>query len=136
MAAEKSFFENPDLGLLMLRLLVGVIMIAHGVPKLMAGPEQWEWLGSQMAHLGINFAPVFWGGLAALAETLGGALLIIGFYMRPAAFFLFGTMFIATLYHIQSGDGFNKVSHPLALSALFLALMFIGPGKHILKKSS
>lgn len=125
----KNFVHKPDIGLFVLRVFIGGMMIAHGVPKIMGGPDQWEWLGKQMALLGITFFPVFWGFLAALTETLGGLLLLIGFYTRVAAFFLFGVMLVATLYHLESGHGFAKTSHAAELGIVFLALIFLGSGK-------
>ena len=110
-------------------------MIAHGLPKIMGGTEKWEWLGEQMSLLGITFFPVAWGFLAALTETLGGLLLIIGFYTRAAAFFLLGVMFVATVFHLKSGHDFSQTAHSLALGSVFLALIFLGSGKYGIDRS-
>ena len=125
----QKLFKKPKLGLLLLRVLLGAIMVAHGFPKLKGGSDAWESLGSQLAPLGITFFPVAWGFLAALAEFMGGLLLIFGIYIRVAACALLGVMAVATWYHINAGDKFYEVSHPLALGCVFLALMFIGSGK-------
>ncbi|MEM9407677.1 MAG: DoxX family protein, partial [Acidobacteriota bacterium] len=73
---SKSPQNSTDLALLVLRLGFGVSMFAfHGWGKISGGPELWERLGGVMALFGISFAPVFWGLLAALAESVGSALI-------------------------------------------------------------
>ncbi|MEO6167163.1 MAG: DoxX family protein, partial [Chitinophagales bacterium] len=62
----------PDLGLLIIRVGIGLLMMKHGWPKLTGGIEKWEKLGGNMDVIGIAFLPVFWGLCAALAETAGG----------------------------------------------------------------
>lgn len=119
-------------GLLLLRLGLGVVFLFHGVPKLAAGPEQWTQLGGAMAVFGITFAPVFWGLMAALAEALGGALLILGLLVRPAAFFLLVTMIVATTMLAGGDNGFSRVAHPLSLAIVFLALLVTGGGRYAL----
>lgn len=49
------------LGLLFLRLAIGVSFFFHGFPKLMGGMALWSELGSAMGVLGITFAPALWG---------------------------------------------------------------------------
>ena len=106
------------------------MFMIHGFPKLFGGPEKWAMLGGAMKVFGVNFAPAFWGFLAAMSEFGGGALLVLGFLTRPACFFLFNTMIVATSIHISKGDGFARYSHALEAGMLFLSLLFIGPGKY------
>ncbi|ERP31948.1 DoxX family protein [Chitinivibrio alkaliphilus] len=125
---NKRYVEE---GLLLMRVLLGLAMIAHGVPKLAGGVEQWAGLGSMgMGSVGIHFAPAFWGFLAALAEVGGGFFLVVGKYVRPAAFFLFLTMGFAALFHLTEGHGFKGAAHALELTAVFLALTLIGEPKN------
>src|SRR5687768_1181925 len=89
-----------ETGILLLRIGIGVMFILHGYPKLLGGPEKWESLGNNMGNLGINFAPAFWGFLAAFAEAIGGLLVVLGLFFRPACFLLFITMVVAATKHI------------------------------------
>jgi len=127
-----SFFKNPDLGLLVLRLGMGVMFMVHGVPKLTGGPPKWIKLGKAMENLGIDLFPGFWGLMAALAETFGGALMAVGLFFRPALFFLTFTMVVATLAHLGKGDSVKKASHAIEAGVVFLGILFIGPGKYSL----
>ena len=78
--------RHADLGLLVIRLGVGLsLLLFHGWGKITGGPERWERTGREMANLGIRFYPVFWGLMAALAESLGAVLLMLGLFFRPSA---------------------------------------------------
>ena len=62
-----------NIGILFIRIGIGLMFILHGWPKFTGGPEKWAGLGAYgMGTLGINFLPVFWGFMAAAAEFLGG----------------------------------------------------------------
>jgi putative oxidoreductase len=123
-----------EAGLLILRIGIGASFMAHGIPKLMGGPDKWAGVGKAMSNIGITFYPEAWGLMAALSETLGGLLLIIGLLFRPACLVLLFTMFIAGLMHLKAGDPFTKWSHALEAGILFFALLFIGPGKYSIDK--
>ena len=118
-----------DQGLLILRIGIGAMFMAHGLPKLMGGPELWEKLGGALGALGIHFAPTLMGFLAAISEFGGGLLLILGLLTRPACFFLLNTMLVGLIMHIRKGDPFNVYSHAAEAAILFFSLLLIGPGK-------
>jgi putative oxidoreductase len=121
-----------DEGLLILRVGIGIMFVFHGYPKLIAGPETWAMIGGSMKVLGIGFAQTAWGFMAALSECAGGILLAVGFFTRPACFFLLSTMIVATMMHIGKGDSFLKYSHAMESGILFFSLILIGPGKYSL----
>lgn len=120
-----------DSGLLLLRIGIGsMFLLYHGLPKLLAGPPRWEEVGGAMAAVGITFSPAFWGLMAALAESLGAALLALGLFTRYALFFLLITMIVAAASRV--GGGVPAAAHPIEMGIVFLSLMFIGPGKYSL----
>jgi len=121
--------KYQDEGLLFLRVGIGVMFMCHGFPKLTAGPELWTKLGGALSYMGIYFAPTFMGLVAAISEFGGGLLLVLGLFTRPACFFLFCTMVVATTMHVKSGDPFVKYSHAFEAAILFFSLLLIGPGK-------
>ncbi len=116
-------------GLTIIRIGLGIIFMIHGVPKLLGGPEKWLWLGTQMKHIGIYFAPTFWGFLAACAESIGGFFLVAGLATRLAAFSIGCVMAVATLMHYHQGDSFSTFSHPLSLLIVMIGLMIAGSAK-------
>lgn len=122
----------PDWGLLLLRVGIGVMFFFHGLPKLTGGADTWNFLGSQMQHLGISFGFTFWGFLAAISETVGGIFIALGLLTRVAASGLFFTMLIATLMHLNNGDGIMGSSHSIEAGIVFLSLLVSGAGKYSL----
>jgi len=129
-----SAYRDP--GLLLMRAGLGAMMIAHGWPKMVGGPRTWEQLGGAMAHLGVTFAPVMWGFLAASAETVGGALMVLGLLFRPATAMLFFTMVVAGVMRFRlSGGEFLDWAWPAEMAVVFLGLFIIGPGRFSLDRS-
>jgi putative oxidoreductase len=93
----------------------------------------WKGIGASMANIHITFSPTFWGFMAAFAEFVGGACLVLGFLFRPALAMMIFTMFIAALFHYKNGDGFSGYSHALECGIIFFGLFVAGPGKYALK---
>ena len=124
-----------DLGLLVLRLGLGFnLLILHGWPKLTGGTQLWSAIGGDMQHFGIRFAPVFWGFMAALAESAGSILLILGVLFRPAAAILAINMLVAVSHHLHlaagaPNSGWNGASFAASLLAVYLGLLLTGPGR-------
>lgn len=104
----------------------------HGWPKLAGGAKQWAKLGKATATLGIDFAPTFFGFMAAVSEFFGGLLLALGLLFRPAAALMAATMVVAASLHLDRGDGLGGASHAIESSILFCALLLIGPGAYAL----
>jgi len=134
MLALNSLSNYKNSGLLLLRIGLGIMMIIHGYPKIIAGPEAWASIGGSMSYIGINFLPTFWGFMAAFSETVGGLFFLIGFLYRPACILLAFTMFIAGYMHLAQDHGLSQASHALELMFVFLGLISIGPGKYSIDK--
>lgn len=97
-----------------LRAVVGIVMIHNGIDKLSNIESFAE---AYVAYIGLPF-PVFFSYIAAFTELIGAPLLIIGLFVRPAAFGLFATMCVAMYHHILVAG----LSIPyLELSAIYAA---------------
>ena len=127
-----SLSKHADLGLLLIRLITGCMFLYYGTPMLFGGAEKWAQVGSAMSSIGISFWPAFWGFFAGLSEFLGGICLILGLFYRLACMFLVFTMFVAVSMHLKKGDGLFGAGHAIEDSALFLGMIFVGPGKYSL----
>ncbi|HKK26482.1 MAG TPA: DoxX family protein [Gemmatimonadota bacterium] len=121
---------NPGLGLAILRVVVGVVYITHGIPKLLGGvPGTAEALG----HLGIPLPGLF-AWVVTLLETFGGLSLVAGFLVGPVAFLFMIEMIVGILLvHAPNGwyvvgGGSAGAEYNTVLIAALLALMLAGPG--------
>lgn len=127
----KKFLFNANAGymnagLLLLRLALGISVIwFHGFSKI-SNPDNWTNIGSNLSVIGINFAPKFWGFMAAFAEFFGSVFLILGLFSRLSCLLLAFTMFIAFYSNYAEG---NINAYPLDLMIVFLCLLIIGPGR-------
>jgi putative oxidoreductase len=121
-----------DIGLLLLRLTVGLIFAAHGTQKLFGwfGGPGLDATGQFFAMIG--FPPGQRHALmAGLAETGGGLLLALGLFTPLAAALLFSVMFVAAVtVHIQKGFFAQNggYEYTFALGVAALAVAFTGPG--------
>lgn len=114
-----------NLAYLALRIFVGIAMFTHGYGKITGGPEMWEQLGGVMGGIGIPGPAVFWGFMAAFAESIGALLLVIGLFTPVASFLIAVTMFVA-VFVAHAGDSFSD--RELGLFFLFTAILFLFKG--------
>ncbi|MEO8666173.1 MAG: DoxX family protein [Ignavibacteria bacterium] len=130
----KNFLNNhKDLGILVLRLGIGIpFILVYGLFKVESGPDMWTQIGSAMGNLGITFFPTFWGVMAAMSEFIGGILLVLGLFVRPAALFMSITMSVAAIQHFSIQDQWYNVVTPLEMLSVFIAIIFLSAGKYSL----
>ena len=122
--------QGADLGLLVMRLVIGgLFAVEHGWDKVQGGTAGWVKLGKAVKYIGIDDYYQVFGGIAAWTEFAGGILLVLGLFLRPAAFLLACTMGVATAMHLGSGDGLRGAAHALELGATCLGLMLLGAGR-------
>ena len=113
-------------GLLVLRIAMGVIFIAHGYPKLahLRG-------GAQMQSFFVEHGlPGYFVYVAGVIETFGGGLLLLGLFTRAAALLLAIEMCVA-IWKVHSGHGYLAVhdyEFPLTLATACFALATVGAG--------
>jgi putative oxidoreductase len=126
---SKKFFYSEDqiaLGLLIVRIGVGIAFMVHGYPKLFMGGALGLSKGLAAAGIPGGVAAAY---LAALAEFVGGMTLIAGLLFRPTTVVLGFTMFVALIFHLRRGDSFIAYSHAIESGILFMALTIAGPGR-------
>jgi putative oxidoreductase len=125
-----------DLGILVLRLALGIMFTAHGLQMafgLFGGPGVKGF--SQMLS-GLGFAPaIFWSYIASYTVLVGGILVIIGVQTRGAAILLL--IFILTAgIKVHLGKGFflsnGGYEYTFIIAAICVALILLGPGKFII----
>lgn len=120
-----------DVGLLLLRLALAAVFIAHGGQKMFGwwGGKGLEATVTGMAEGGI---PVFLGYLASFTEFFGGVAVLIGLLTRVASLGLAIVMAVA-MFKAHFANGFflsdKGYEYTLVLGLLALGVMLLGPGR-------
>ncbi len=122
-----KFFDSlRPIGLLLLRIALGVIFLSHGYPKLahLRG-------GAQMQSFFVEHGlPGYFLYVSGVLETFGGVLLLLGLFTRAAAVLL-GLEMCVAIWKVHSGHGYLAVhdyEFPLTLATACFALATIGAG--------
>ena len=128
-----------DVAALILRLAGGAIFLPHGWSKVAGEGGAVAFAADMAANYNI---PALLGHLAAWSEVVGGILLIAGLLTRLDALLLSGTMFVAAfivqlpeaLYEvppdaIKAFVLLRGIELPLAMFAISVAVLFLGPGR-------
>ena len=121
--AGKIYTEWAPRLLSLLRIIVGFLLIPHGLQKLFGFPVSPE--AHQVPLMSLL-------GLAGVLELFGGALILIGLFTRPVAFVLSGFMAVA-YFMAHAPKGFLPILNHGELAVvycfLFLYLAAAGGGE-------
>ncbi len=123
-----------DLGKLILRLTVGILILLHGVAKLKSGVDG---IAGMVQGAGL---PGWLAYGAYIGEVLAPLLVILGLYARIGAaiiavnmLFAIGLAHMKDLYVLNQGGGWA-----IELQAMFLftslAIALIGPGRYAVNR--
>ena len=125
-----------DVGILVLRVVVGLYLLGHGGQKLFG------WLGGpgltgtegMMRQLGFRPANL-WALGAALAETVGGLLLALGL-LSPLGSLAIASAMLVAIVTVHLGKGWFSMTGgpelPLTNLAVAAAVAFAGAGRYSL----
>lgn len=121
-----------DTGLLIIRLVVGLLFVGHGAQKLFGwfggyGPKG---TGGWMESIGIR-PGVMMAVAAGLMELLGGALFALGL-ATPIASVLIALTMLGAIFKVHLPNGLwstaNGMEYPLVLLAVVIGLALTGAG--------
>jgi putative oxidoreductase len=120
----KSLNALQPLGLLVLRVSLGIIFFSHGYPKLAHS-------GAGMQGFFVQHGlPGYFVYIAGVLEVFGGVLLVLGLFTRGAALLLAIEMVVA-IWKVHGAGGIYVVhdyEFPLAMLAGSFALATVGAG--------
>lgn len=116
---------TTDTALLVARIGIAVLMLSHGIPKMMmlfsGAPVQFPPVMGLSAELSL--------GLAVFAEVFCSILILAGFATRLASVPLIVTMLVA-VFIIHAADPFGKQEPALQYLLVYIVLLFAGSGKY------
>lgn len=128
--------KNNDLGLLVLRISLGLLMLLHGIAKLMYGVD---FIKGMLAGMGL---PSFIAYGVIVGEVLAPIALLVGFRARIAAA-VYAVNCVVAILMAHSGDLFSLNQFGgwgVELLGLYLfgavAIFFTGAGKLAVSSSN
>lgn len=129
---------NVNKGLLLVRLVIGLLFVGHGSQKLFGwfgGPGMQAWIDS-LAKNGLEPA-AFWAYMEASAELASGLCLALGMLTPLVAAILIGDMLVA-IFEVHATKGLwsqnGGFEYNLVLIAILASIGFMGPGLYSLDR--
>lgn len=127
-----SKYHHSDLGLLILRLGLAYVFIAHSYQKLSSPQMTAKFFG----HLGLPFPLEFMYFICGV-EMLGGILMLLGLWVELAGLFLAADM-LGVILIVRSGPMAHGIlaGHDFEFTLLLaaLAIALIGAGNYALQR--
>ncbi len=128
-----KILHSPDVGLLIIRVGVGVVGVYHGAQKLFGAwggpgiPAFAEMLGKMNVPM-----PVVSAWAAGLGEFAGGILVALGFLPRIGALWFALTMLVAWghAHHFSFDHNSGGSDYPFFIMVVCLGIIFAGPGQY------
>lgn len=131
---QTNFFDGQSFGILLIRVIVGLSLAAHGYNKFFGGgkiPGTARWFDS----MGMKPNGRIHALLAASTELGAGVLFAVGFFTPLAAAGFVGLMVVAG-WTVHKENGFFIVKsgyeYNLVLAAVAVGIAMAGPGKYSL----
>jgi putative oxidoreductase len=115
------------------RIAIGGCFVVHGLGKLgLVGSGNMQGFVEFLKSAGVPYAPIQ-ARVAMLSELLGGTLLALGLFARPACVMLIGTMIVAGRVG-HKGAGYLITNDPpgaeytINLAVICGVFLLLGPG--------
>ncbi|NBI27495.1 DoxX family protein [Chengkuizengella marina] len=124
------------IGLLIIRLVVGLLFIGHGSQKLFGffGGAGLQGTGGFFESIGLSPGTLM-AFIAGAGELVGGILLVLGF-ITPLASAMILVIMLGAIVKVHAPGGLwatqGGIEYPLVLLATVIGIAFIGSGKYSL----
>jgi putative oxidoreductase len=125
-----------NIGLLIIRLVVGLLFVGHGAQKLFGWFGGYGLKGTGGWFESIGMKPgVIMALFAGLTELIGGILFTLGLLTPLAGILIAGTMTMAII-KVHAPNGLwataNGYEYNLTLLAVAIGIALVGPGQYAL----
>lgn len=128
-------FQFEAMGKLVLRLTVAILMLFHGVAKILH-PASLEFIGNSLSNIGLPAALAYG---VYVGEIIAPLMVLSGFRCRIGALIIVVNMIFAIVL-VHSGDLFSLTKHggwTLELQGFYLfgalAIALLGSGRYAIK---
>lgn len=126
-----------DIGLLIIRLVVGLTFFGHGAQKLFGwfGGSGLNKTGEWLESIGVTTGAKIWATLAGLFELIGGLLFAAGILPWLGAIMI-AIVMIDAIFTVHGKNGYwmtnGGFEYNMVLIAVVIGVALIGPGKYVL----
>lgn len=125
-----------DIGLFIIRLIIGVLFIGHGAQKLFGWFGGHGLKGTAGWLESMNMKPaMLMAVMAGLSELVGGILFVLGLLTPLAGLLIAGTMVVA-IAKVHGANGLwstaNGYEYNLTILAVAIGIALAGPGQFAL----
>ncbi|MDQ0200962.1 DoxX family protein [Neobacillus ginsengisoli] len=126
-----------DIGLLIIRLVVGLTFVGHGAQKLFGwfGGTGINKTGEWLESIGIKTGAKIWATLAGIFELIGGLLFATGILSWLGAIMIVIVM-IDAIFTVHGKNGYwmtnGGYEYNMVLIAVVIGVALIGPGQFVL----
>ena len=126
---------HPSLAELLLRVVLGVVFMSHGYPKLFKAPGP-AGFAAQLKNINVP-APLLFAYVVGSVEFFGGFLVIVGLLTRAASVLIAINMIVAMwkikfktglVTKVMEGGWAGGYELDLALCSIAVSLALTGPG--------
>lgn len=131
-----TFLHNDDLGKLILRLTLGILLLLHGINKVINLDGTIEWLSGQLEAVGL---PTILAYGVLVGEVVAPLMIILGIFSRVGGLLVIGQMLFA-IGLVHMGELFQLTQMggwAIELQAFFLftglVIVFLGSGRFAVK---
>lgn len=119
-----KWLNHPNWGLVLIRIGLAVVFIAHGWAKL----QNIDQTAGFFSSLGLG---IFWVYLVGLVEFIGGICMLLGVMVRQVGI-LFAIIMLFAIILVKADKGFSKYEFDLFLLLVSLGVALLGSGKYSL----
>jgi putative oxidoreductase len=122
-----------DIGLFIIRLIIGVLFIGHGAQKLFGWFGGYGLKGTAGWLESMNMKPgVLMALMAGLSELVGGILFVLGL-LTPLAGLLIAATMVMAIVKVHGANGLwstaNGYEYNLTIIAVAIGIALAGPGQ-------
>ena len=112
-------------GKALLRIALGIIFVVHGYHRFAGGARATATFITKMGFPAEFSATLAW--YLIIVHVVGGALMVVGFWTRIAAFLQLPIM-VSAVALLHWKEGFDELEFPVLVLVATLAVVLVGPG--------
>jgi putative oxidoreductase len=118
--------KNPDLALLVIRIMLAALLLSHGILKITNWSSFHDFFTSAQVPM-----PTISLAFALIAEVVGGSLILLGLWIEIGAILVMIDM-LGAIVTVLKGSAFDlsKGGIELVIFAMALALLLAGAGRY------